>query len=78
MLPTGRRLPVVYLCVPDNLLEFVLVLALVHVLLRGQVRRDLVSHDQVHLKPEIDTLRWKRLSYDRDRYDLHHAIFSHI
>lgn len=41
--------PSSHLCVSDDLLELVLVLALVHVLLRRQVRRNLIRHDQVYL-----------------------------
>ena len=38
------------LCVADDLLQLVLVLALVHVLLSGQVGCDLVGDDQVDLR----------------------------
>lgn len=38
-----------HLRVSDDLLEFVFVFAFVHVLLRRQVGRNLVRHDQVHL-----------------------------
>lgn len=48
-LPCIRAGPNGYLCVSYDLLELILVLALVHVLLRRQVRRYLIRHDQVHL-----------------------------